>query len=138
MTDKHIINIKDINNNSLNTKNKEDKRSKEDKELDAKIELLKTNGYREIEQYKLLVNKFVDDIENLAIFQKISEDVFTQQIKYLCIDEMLNTIAVPIFEGNTGAMPFISEKDFNAMRKDMFNNLINKYINNQSKKNDPF
>lgn len=127
MKDKHIINISEIKENETRSV-KKDKNTEYDI-IDEQINILKMNGYKEIEQYKILVYDFVNNINKLSVFKKINEDILRNQIVFLCVDEFLNSFVLPIFEGENGKMPFIDSKTFNSMRKDMYNNLINKYIN---------
>lgn len=127
---KGIINIKDIK--KAEEKKKEDKKTIEENTLKA----VQANGYMELKQYEKLVYKFINDVSDLAAFKKIINDIMAEQIRFFLIDEVLNSLVKPIFEGNR--LPFMSEENFELMREDMYTNLITKYINNKPNNDIPF
>lgn len=116
----------------IDMKNVKDKKDDEEKQkLSREEEILKTvqaNGYIEIKQYEKLAHDFIKNIEGLAIFKKLFSDSLSEQIRFMLLDEILGALVKPIFEGNMPAL--MNPEGFNAMRRDMYAELISKYIDN--------
>jgi hypothetical protein len=106
MTDKNIIDIKNFQNN----KNSNKSITKSQNDLDIQIAHLKANGIREMDIYKELVNKFIEDVKKLSIFKDIFDNIADDQIRFFLIDELLDSLIKPIFEGEKP--PFIAERDY--------------------------
>lgn len=124
-----IINIKNV---------KENKSQDEKNKLSKEEEILKTvqaNGYIEIKQYEKMVTEFIKTVEGMAVFKKVFTDTLSEQVRFMLIDEILNSLIKPLFEGNMPAL--VDTESFNSMRRDMYENLLNKYIDND-KGDEPF
>lgn len=124
----NIINLGDYND-TTQTKNNNDFN------LENNIKIVQANGYKEIKEYENLVKNLIQDIRKLALFQKIMDDVMTDQIEFFLIEELLNAVVKPIFEGVMP--PFIQEDSYLSMREDMYKDLVLKYIDN-NKMDKPF
>lgn len=125
---KSIISLNNIKENKKHKQNAED----DMKILNNKIKIAQINGYKEIKMYEKLVTEFIDKIRDLVLFRKSMDDIMTNQIRFIMIDEFLESFIKPIFEGNRPA--FTSEEDFDLIRKNMYSNLIKKYIDNDTEK----
>ena len=117
-------------------KQSEEKHNEEMDSIDKKLKIAQANGYLEMKQYERLVNKFIADVRELAAFHKIMDDVMTTQFRFFLIDEFLDSLVKPVFEGNR--MPFLSEESFANMRKDMYSSLLSRYVDNEPKDDLPF
>ena len=98
--------------------------------LDANFAINKVqeHGYKEIQEYERLVNEFIDNVKQLAVFNKVMEDIVENQMIFFLKDEILNSFVKMIFEGEEP--PFLDDKTYQEIRKHMYNNLANKYLNN--------
>lgn len=114
---KPLVNIKKEEEQKANT-------------LDANFAINKVqeHGYKEIQEYERLVNEFIDNVKQLAIFNKVMEDIVENQMIFFLKDEILNSFVKMIFEGEEP--PFLDDKTYQEIRKHMYNNLANKYLNN--------
>lgn len=124
MTVKGVISLKNIKKEKKDT-------DKELNILNDKIKIAQVNGYKEIKIYENLVTEFIDKIRELALFRKSMDDIMTNQIRFIMIDEFLELFIKPIFEGIRPV--FTSEEDFELIRRDMYSNLIKRYIDNDTK-----
>lgn len=118
-----IIDMKNIK------KKLESKDFTEEEKLNAQLKTAQANGYIEIKKYEELTNNYIVDICNLAIAEKIINEAVMDQINYLLISQILNTIIKPVFKGIRPAS--IPEEIFDDMRKDMYMNLITKYVDKE-------
>lgn len=125
MAVKGIINLKDIKKEKNNT-------DEQLNMLNDKIKIAQVNGYKEIKIYENLVTEFIDKIRDLALFRKSMDDIMTTQIRFIMIDEFLELFIKPIFEGKQPV--FTSKEDFELIRRDMYSNLIKRYIDNNTEK----
>lgn len=124
----NIINLGEFSETTLQT-NKKNKTFN----MENNLKIVQANGYKEIKEYEKLIANLIQDIRKLSLFQKIMDDIMTEQIEFFFIDEFLNSMVKPIFEGNI--LPFIKEEDYLAMREDMYKDLVSKYIlNNKAEK----
>lgn len=118
---------------------KQDVEAKQRNNEELANEQLKTaqaNGYVELQQYEKLVKKFMHDVRGLSLFQKIMDDIVQEQVRFYLIDEILNSLVRPVFEGNKP--PLMKATDYNEMRKDMYVNLIRRYVDQDDYHNRPF
>lgn len=120
-----IINLKNI-------KKEKDNTDQQLNILNDKIKIAQVNGYKEIKIYEKLVTEFIDKIRDLALFRKSMDDIMTNQIRFIMIDEFLELFIKPIFEGKRPV--FTSEEDFELIRRDMYSSLIKRYIDNDTEK----
>lgn len=97
-------------------------------DVDFAINKVQEHGYKEIQEYERLLNEFIDNIKQLAIFNKVMEDVVENQIIFFLKDEILDSFVKMIFEGEQP--PFLDDITYQEIRKHMYNNLANKYLNN--------
>ena len=68
-------------------------------------------------------------------FVKLFKDIISSQLRFMLINEVLECLAKPLFEGNIP--PLMSPETYNMMRKDMYENLLTKYVDNE-KEDSPF
>ena len=110
----------------INIKEKEQKAITSD--VDFAINKVQEYGYKEIQEYERLLNEFINNVKQLSVFNKVMEDVVENQIIFFLKDEILNSFVKMIFEGEQP--PFLDDITYQEIRKHMYNNLANKYFNN--------
>lgn len=93
--------------------------------------IVQVNGYMELRKYEELVNKFIDDISKLSVFEKIFDDFYGNKIRFVLIDEVLNSLVKPVFEGNRP--DFMKEEHFDLVREEMYANIIKRYVDDYNK-----
>lgn len=98
------------------------------KEEDTILRIMQEKGQQELIEYQRLIDKFIKDIENLAIFKEVFSETVSDQIKTMLIDEILYELIKPVFEGNIP--PMMQNEIYNKIRYDMYKNLKDKYIYN--------
>ena len=81
-----------------------------------------------LDDFKDDVEDFLENINQLTIFQNIGEDLINCYIITLCIDEIANNYLYPIIKGEYNNSIFESEDDFNILRTEMFKKLADKYL----------
>ena len=123
MSDNLIINYKDINNkdiiNHIKTYNIT---------IDE-LNKLKDIALKELDNFIETVEDFIENVNQLTIFQNIGEDLINCYIITLCIDEIANNYLYPIIKGEYDNSIFETEEDFNILRTEMFKKLADKYLN---------
>ena len=98
------------------------------KEEDTILRIMQEKGQQELIEYQRLIDKFIKDIENLAVFKQVFNETVSDQIKTILIDEILYELIKPVFEGNIP--PMMQNEIYNKIRYDMYRNLKSKYIYN--------
>ena len=134
MSDNLIINYKDINNKDIinNIKNNYNKSINHIKTYNITIDelnKLKDIALKELDNFIETVEDFLENVNQLTIFQNIGEDLINCYIITLCIDEIANNYLYPIIKGEYDNSIFETEEDFNILRTEMFKKLADKYLN---------
>ena len=134
MSDNLIINYKDINNKDIinNIKNNYNKSINHIKTYNITIDelnKLKDIALKELDNFIETVEDFIENVNQLTIFQNIGEDLINCYIITLCIDEIANNYLYPIIKGEYDNSIFETEEDFNILRTEMFKKLADKYLN---------
>jgi hypothetical protein len=91
-------------------------------EMDAKFAMAKEYGQKEIDEYKKLVEEFIEKTSNMVLFKEAGSVV-----QEACIDLILELMTGPIFYGKNIAR--VPDYVFLEIRKNMFKGLILKYCN---------
>lgn len=117
-----------IDLNPLINMKKEEEQKANTLDIDFAINKVQEHGYKEIQEYERLLNEFIDNVKQLAIFDKVMKDVVENQMIFFLKDEILDSFVKMIFEGDQP--PFLSTEQYKEIRKNMYNNLANKYLNN--------
>ena len=134
MSNSLIINFKDINNKEIINdikKNYIESIKNNTKTYDISmndLNKLKNIALKELDDFKDDVEDFLENINQLTIFQNIGEDLINCYIITLCIDEIANNYLYPIIKGEYDNSIFESEDDFNILRTEMFKKLADKYL----------
>ena len=97
--------------------------------LDMQLKIVEANGYLEIEQYKIEVEKFIKEVTELSLFKGVMDDILAEQIRYFLITEMLNRFVKLVFENIKPE--FLEEAYFKELREEMFENLIERYARSE-------
>lgn len=118
--------IIDIKNIKEEIKQREEEQAIQEEEM---LKIVQESGWTEIMRYDRLIDIFIRDIEDLALFKKPFQDVFSKQLSFMLRDEILETLIKPLFEGNIP--PLMSKDIYDTMRKDMYEELRKKYIDNK-------
>ena len=134
MSDNLIINYKDINNKDIinNIKSNYNKSINHIKTYNITIDelnKLKDIALKELDNFIETVEDFLENVNQLTIFQNIGEDLINCYIITLCIDEIANNYLYPIIKGEYDNSIFETEEDFNILRTEMFKKLADKYLN---------
>lgn len=134
MSDNLIINYKDINNKDIinNIKSNYNKSINHIKTYNITIDelnKLKDIALKELDNFIETVEDFIENVNQLTIFQNIGEDLINCYIITLCIDEIANNYLYPIIKGEYDNSIFETEEDFNILRTEMFKKLADKYLN---------
>lgn len=107
-------------------KTKEKMEKEAQKKFDEEMEIIKNSGHKEMEQYKVLVGEFLNKTKELAIFEKYMDEVMLEQLNMFLIDEILDNVIKPVFEGDRP--DFIPEDVFQMSRVEMYESLRSRYI----------
>ena len=134
MSDNLIINYKNINNKDIinNIKSNYNKSINHIKTYNITIDelnKLKDIALKELDNFIETVEDFIENVNQLTIFQNIGEDLINCYIITLCIDEIANNYLYPIIKGEYDNSIFETEEDFNILRTEMFKKLADKYLN---------
>lgn len=117
-----------MDNKILNITRRNKTNEPEDKMSDKTLEIIKANAYLEIEKYKSLIDSLIKDIGELSLFRKIFTDVYNEQIKYIFINEILETLIIPIFEETIEVDSDIAKESIELIKEDIYSALVEKYV----------
>ena len=115
--------VKVVNTTSEEPLSIEEKR----KMMEVKLNTAKLYGNKELKQFRIIVEDFISKVDELALFQDVSEIA-----KQMFIQEILEGFMEPVFKGQK---PYeVPENMFKKLRAEMFKTLISKYVDNKGDK----
>lgn len=116
-----VLKFTDFTKRNANQDNTEQTNLTSKEELQAKVSAAKMYGFREIEKFKKATEKYLQEIEELCLFEGASSTVSEILIGYL-----LETIIEPTLRGKR--IPGMDNDDFQRFRGHLYRALINHYI----------